>query len=252
MNRWLPEWMHEWMKEYMHEQKNGWMNRWMISKRLNKLKSIVTGMFQAKITDLEDVLAKLTADFEKATAEKIRCQEEADNTQRTIQLANRLVGGLASENVRWAESVQDLKKQVRPRGKATAPRIVFLQSCSVSSLLPFLLLLTFHLLLRLFSSSSLFQSVIWLCFVLTPAGNQTSRRYSSHYCFCILHGMFYQIISPRPHVQNVAPLLHETRGDSWLNDGILLGLYWLTDGIYNEKMSWWIDWWFDVDGWMSL
>ena len=67
---------------------------------------------QAKITDLEDVLAKLTADFEKATAEKIRCQEEADNTQRTIQLANRLVGGLASENVRWAESVQDLKKQV--------------------------------------------------------------------------------------------------------------------------------------------
>ena len=66
---------------------------------------------QAKITDLEDVLAKLTADFEKATAEKIRYQEEADNTKRTNQLANRLVGGLASENVRWAESVQDLKKQ---------------------------------------------------------------------------------------------------------------------------------------------
>jgi dynein heavy chain len=54
---------------------------------------------------LEEQLAKLTADFEQATAEKLRCQEEADATSRTIALANRLVGGLASENVRWAESV---------------------------------------------------------------------------------------------------------------------------------------------------
>jgi len=51
------------------------------------------------------MLAKLTADFEQATAEKLKCQEEADATSRTIALANRLVGGLASENVRWAESV---------------------------------------------------------------------------------------------------------------------------------------------------
>lgn len=54
---------------------------------------------------MEEQLAKLTADFEKATAEKLRCQEEADATSRTIQLANRLVGGLSSENVRWAEAV---------------------------------------------------------------------------------------------------------------------------------------------------
>jgi dynein heavy chain len=54
---------------------------------------------------LEEQLAKLTADFEQATAEKLRCQQEADATNATIQLANRLVGGLASENVRWAESV---------------------------------------------------------------------------------------------------------------------------------------------------
>jgi len=47
----------------------------------------------------------LTADFEKATADKLRCQQEADATQATIALANRLVGGLASENVRWAEAV---------------------------------------------------------------------------------------------------------------------------------------------------
>lgn len=78
------------------------------------------------MVSLEEQLAKLTADFEKATAEKLRCkknntllwglinnlvtilgQQEADATQATIQLANRLVGGLASENVRWAEAVAE-------------------------------------------------------------------------------------------------------------------------------------------------
>jgi dynein heavy chain len=57
------------------------------------------------LQSLEEQLAKLTADFEQAIAEKMRCQQEADATNATIQLANRLVGGLASENVRWAESV---------------------------------------------------------------------------------------------------------------------------------------------------
>ena len=33
------------------------------------------------------------------------CQQEADATNSVIALANRLVGGLASENVRWAEAV---------------------------------------------------------------------------------------------------------------------------------------------------
>lgn len=57
------------------------------------------------LQSLEELLASLTADFEKATAEKVKCQKEADATNRTIQLANRLVNGLASENVRWAEAV---------------------------------------------------------------------------------------------------------------------------------------------------
>ena len=52
----------------------------------------------------------MTADFEKATTEKLLCQQEADATNATIQLANRLVGGLASENVRWAEAVNKLVK----------------------------------------------------------------------------------------------------------------------------------------------
>lgn len=128
--------------------------------------------------DLNANLATLTAQFEKATAEKIKCQQEADATNRVITLANRyradgspcaatrtepgsslpraknprsragpgtagggavgpgvgspcpsqqmrgqpglahtvlnvrrLIGGLASENVRWAESVETFREQ---------------------------------------------------------------------------------------------------------------------------------------------
>ncbi|XP_061866833.1 dynein axonemal heavy chain 17 isoform X5 [Colius striatus] len=64
-----------------------------------------------KVADLNNNLAALTAEFEKATAEKIKCQQEADATNRVITLANRLIGGLASENVRWAESVEMLREQ---------------------------------------------------------------------------------------------------------------------------------------------
>uniref|UniRef100_A0A8D2N608 Dynein axonemal heavy chain 17 n=1 Tax=Zonotrichia albicollis TaxID=44394 RepID=A0A8D2N608_ZONAL len=68
---------------------------------------------KAKIARLNENLAKLTARFEKATSDKLRCQQEAEATACTITLANRLVsvGGLASENVRWAEAVKDFKQQ---------------------------------------------------------------------------------------------------------------------------------------------
>lgn len=66
---------------------------------------------QNKINALEEALAKLTAEFERATAEKLRCQQEAEATNKTIELANRLVGGLASENVRWAAAVKEFKEQ---------------------------------------------------------------------------------------------------------------------------------------------
>uniref|UniRef100_UPI00398F13EE dynein axonemal heavy chain 9-like isoform X1 n=2 Tax=Pristiophorus japonicus TaxID=55135 RepID=UPI00398F13EE len=66
---------------------------------------------KAKITQLNENLAKLTAKFEQATADKLKCQQEAESTARTIALANRLVGGLASENVRWAEAVHTFKQQ---------------------------------------------------------------------------------------------------------------------------------------------
>ncbi|KAM4673740.1 dynein axonemal heavy chain 9 [Amazona ochrocephala] len=66
---------------------------------------------KAKIARLNENLRKLTAKFEKATSDKLKCQQEAEATACTIALANRLVGGLASEDVRWAEAVKDFKQQ---------------------------------------------------------------------------------------------------------------------------------------------
>ncbi|CAG5911397.1 unnamed protein product [Menidia menidia] len=68
---------------------------------------------KSKISYLNENLAKLTAKFEKATADKLKCQQEAELTARTISLANRLVGGLISEKVRWTESLAIFKKQER-------------------------------------------------------------------------------------------------------------------------------------------
>ena len=82
---------------------------------------------QIKINALEEALGKLTAEFEKATAAKLKCQKEAETTGKTIELANRLVGGLASENVRWAEAVRDFKEQEK-----TIPGDVLLITAYVS------------------------------------------------------------------------------------------------------------------------
>uniref|UniRef100_A0A8D2ZL57 Uncharacterized protein n=1 Tax=Scophthalmus maximus TaxID=52904 RepID=A0A8D2ZL57_SCOMX len=68
---------------------------------------------KSKITRLDENLAKLTAQYNKATGEKLKCQQEAESTASTISLANRLVGGLASEKVRWAEAVENFKIQER-------------------------------------------------------------------------------------------------------------------------------------------
>lgn len=63
----------------------------------------------AKLKKLEEILSGLRAEYEVAINEKLRCQAEADATNLMIDLANRLVNGLASENVRWRESVANYK-----------------------------------------------------------------------------------------------------------------------------------------------
>lgn len=52
------------------------------------------------------MLDALSEKMNVALAEKQKCQDEADATALTIDLANRLVNGLASEKIRWAETVE--------------------------------------------------------------------------------------------------------------------------------------------------
>ncbi|XP_016337659.1 dynein heavy chain 11, axonemal [Sinocyclocheilus anshuiensis] len=66
-----------------------------------------------KLEDLDRHLQSLTAQFERAAAEKLRCQEEVTRTSQTIELANRLVGGLQAENVRWSEGQLELESQLK-------------------------------------------------------------------------------------------------------------------------------------------
>ncbi|XP_039966059.1 dynein beta chain, ciliary [Bactrocera tryoni] len=65
-----------------------------------------------KIQELEMKLAEIQAEFEEAIAAKQMCQREADKTAFTIDLAHRLINGLANENVRWKESVQSLQAKI--------------------------------------------------------------------------------------------------------------------------------------------
>uniref|UniRef100_A0A7M4FBW4 Dynein axonemal heavy chain 11 n=1 Tax=Crocodylus porosus TaxID=8502 RepID=A0A7M4FBW4_CROPO len=64
-----------------------------------------------KLIDLDRNLCRHTASFEKAIAEKVRCQEDVNRTSRTIELASRLVKGLESENIRWSQSIKHLEAQ---------------------------------------------------------------------------------------------------------------------------------------------
>ncbi|KAJ8937861.1 hypothetical protein NQ314_011689, partial [Rhamnusium bicolor] len=65
-----------------------------------------------KLQMLEKQLGVLRAEFEEATNAKLKCQAEADATTQMIDLANRLVNGLASENVRWRELVKEYKLSI--------------------------------------------------------------------------------------------------------------------------------------------
>jgi dynein heavy chain len=64
---------------------------------------------QDKERDLKKKLNALLAEYDAAEEEKRKNEERAAMTQQKLNLAKRLIGGLADENVRWAQSIEDLK-----------------------------------------------------------------------------------------------------------------------------------------------
>ncbi len=52
----------------------------------------------SQVQDLEDTLRKLTSDYKRAIDEKVRCQKEADDTTKTIQLANSNENNFLNQN----------------------------------------------------------------------------------------------------------------------------------------------------------
>ncbi|ESO06977.1 hypothetical protein HELRODRAFT_171012 [Helobdella robusta] len=84
-------------------------------------------LLRQKLAVLQDALGKLTKEYEKATKAKAKCQAEADQTAKTIDLSNRLVLGLASENVRWHQAVETFNIQA-----GTVPGDILLVTAFIS------------------------------------------------------------------------------------------------------------------------
>jgi len=61
---------------------------------------------EQKVKDLEERLQLLTRQFDAAVSDKEKCEKEASSTAIKISIANRLVVGLSSENMRWNLSVR--------------------------------------------------------------------------------------------------------------------------------------------------
>nr|XP_012153585.1 PREDICTED: dynein beta chain, ciliary-like [Megachile rotundata] len=64
---------------------------------------------RTRLSELQKMLDILGERMNAALAEKQKCQDEADATALTIDLANRLVNGLASEKIRWTATVETLR-----------------------------------------------------------------------------------------------------------------------------------------------
>ena len=62
----------------------------------------------AKVARLEASLAALQATLEEATAKRTAAEQQAAACTERLNLANRLVNGLASENNRWGNEVEAL------------------------------------------------------------------------------------------------------------------------------------------------
>ena len=73
-----------------------------------KLKAV-----EDRVTAMQLKLATVTGSLKDATDEKNKVEAEAANCQQRLELANRLVDGLADENTRWAKSILQFEEKGR-------------------------------------------------------------------------------------------------------------------------------------------
>ncbi|CAD2219679.1 dynein heavy chain [Angomonas deanei] len=65
---------------------------------------------QDKVADLKSKLDTLVKQYDDAVAESTAIEAKANKTQSKMNLAQRLVTGLADESVRWGNTIEELKK----------------------------------------------------------------------------------------------------------------------------------------------
>lgn len=63
---------------------------------------------QAKLQAVEDKIKSLEAQFAEANAKKTALANQVDDCQVKLQRAEKLIGGLGGEKVRWQETVKQL------------------------------------------------------------------------------------------------------------------------------------------------
>jgi len=64
-----------------------------------------------ELTKLETELSRLNARYEAAMLEKQTLEEETEIMERRLLAADKLIGGLGSENERWTVELKDLRQQ---------------------------------------------------------------------------------------------------------------------------------------------
>ncbi|XP_055687854.1 dynein beta chain, ciliary [Lutzomyia longipalpis] len=65
-----------------------------------------------KLQVLEDKLSESELQLQAALDEQTRCQNEANQTEKSLDLARRLIDGLSSERVRWRQDIQKHNQQL--------------------------------------------------------------------------------------------------------------------------------------------
>ena len=65
---------------------------------------------QASLREVEEKIAKLEADYDKAVKKQDELAKEVSDCKVKLERAEKLIGGLGGERVRWTETVQALEK----------------------------------------------------------------------------------------------------------------------------------------------